>query len=107
MPKCTGGLCPILSLEQFFDYMHIPTFKMQLIQQLDYAFSTDLKNAYLHKVDIFFALCCMILHIRTKICKVLKNRNIIKLHGGTSSFRPEEDDLKDSESFLQQNIFCF
>ena len=49
----------------------------------------------------------MILHIRTKICKVLKNRNIIKLHGGTFSFRPEEDDLKDSESFSPTKYFLF
>ena len=49
VPKCTGGLQPILNLKHFNHYMHIPSFKMptlkhvwQLIQQGDYAFSIDL-----------------------------------------------------------------
>ena len=55
VPKCTGGLCPILNLKCFNHFMHIPSFKMptlknvwQLIQQGDYAFSIDLQDAYLH-----------------------------------------------------------
>ena len=55
VPKCTGGLRPILNLKHFNCYMHIPSFKMptlktvwQLIQQGDYAFSIDLQDAYLH-----------------------------------------------------------
>ena len=55
VPKCTGGLQPILNLKHFNRYMHIPSFKMptlktvwQLIQQGDYAFSIDLQDAYLH-----------------------------------------------------------
>ena len=55
VPKCTGGLRPILNLKHFNHYMHIPSFKMptlkhvqQLIQHGDCAFSTDLQDAYLH-----------------------------------------------------------
>ena len=55
VPKCTGGLCPILSLKHFNHFMHIPSFKMptlkhvqQLIQQGDFAFFSDLQDAYLH-----------------------------------------------------------
>ena len=55
VPKHTGGLRPILSLKHFNHFMHIPFFKMptikniwQLIQQGDFAFSTDLQDAYLH-----------------------------------------------------------
>ena len=55
VPKCTGGLRPILNLKHFNSFMHIPSFKMptlktvrQLIQQCDYAFSIDLQDAYLH-----------------------------------------------------------
>ena len=55
VPKCTGGLRPILNLKCFNHYMHIPSFKMptlknvwQLIQQGDFAFSIDLQDAYLH-----------------------------------------------------------
>ena len=55
VPKCTGGLHPILNLKHFNHFMHIPSFKMptlknvwQLIQQGDFAFSTDLQDAYLH-----------------------------------------------------------
>ena len=55
VPKCTGGLHPILSLKHFNHYMHIPYFKMptleniwQLIQHGDFAFSVDLQDAYLH-----------------------------------------------------------
>ena len=53
VPKHTGGLHPILSLKHFSRFMHIPSFKMptlkhvwQLIQQGDFAFSIDLRNAY-------------------------------------------------------------
>ena len=55
IPKYAGGLQPMLSLKQFNCYLDIPTFKMhtirqvqQLIQQGNYAFSIDLKDAYLH-----------------------------------------------------------
>ena len=55
VPKCTGGLHPMLNLKHFNHYMHIPSFKMptlknvqQLIQQGDFAFSSDLQDAYLH-----------------------------------------------------------
>ena len=55
VPKHTGGLHPILNLEHFNCFMHIPSFKMptlktvrQLIQHGDYAFSIDLQDAYLH-----------------------------------------------------------
>ena len=55
VPKCTGGLHPILNLMCFNHYMHIPSFKMptlktirQLIQHGDFAFSIDLQDAYLH-----------------------------------------------------------
>ena len=54
VPKCTGGLQPILNLKWFNCYMHIPAFKMPNIrqewwvfQQGKYAFSIDLKDAYL------------------------------------------------------------
>ena len=54
VPKHTGGLCSILNLKCFNRFMHIPSFKMptlknvqQLIQQGDYAFSIDLQDAYL------------------------------------------------------------
>ena len=53
--KHTGGLQPILNLKKLNCYMHIPTYKIlairkvgQLSQQGDYAFSIDLKVAYLH-----------------------------------------------------------
>ena len=55
VPKHTGGFCPILNLKHFNRYMHIPSFKMptlkniqQLIQHGDFAFSIDLQDAYLH-----------------------------------------------------------
>ena len=55
VPKCTGGLWPILNLKHFNCYMHVPSFKMptirhvwQLIQHSDYAFSIDLQDAFLH-----------------------------------------------------------
>ena len=55
VPKCTGGLWPILNLKHFNHYMHVPSFKVptmrhvwQLIQHVDYAFSIDLQDAYLH-----------------------------------------------------------
>ena len=54
VPKHTGGFWPILNPKQFNCYMHIPTFKIpfirhvwQLIQCGDYAFSIDIKDAYL------------------------------------------------------------
>ena len=54
VPKCTGGLQPILSLKDFH-YMHVPSFKIptirhvwQLIQCGDYAFFIDLQDGYLH-----------------------------------------------------------
>ena len=59
VPKDTGGLRSILYLKQFNHDMCIPVFKMptiryvgQLIQCGDYAFSIDLKDAYLH-IPIF------------------------------------------------------
>ena len=55
VPKCTGGLWPILNIKWFNHYLHMPSFKMptikhvqQLIQHGDYAFSIDLQDAYLH-----------------------------------------------------------
>ena len=55
VPKHTGGLWPILNLKQFNFYLHILSIKMptirhvqQLIQHGDYAFSSDLQDAYLH-----------------------------------------------------------
>ena len=55
VPKHTGGLQPILKLEWFNCYLHIPSVKMattihvqQLIQHGDYAFSIDIQDAYLH-----------------------------------------------------------
>ena len=55
VPKCTGGLQPILNLKHFNHYMHIPSFKIptlkhvwQLIQCSDYAFSIDLQDVYLY-----------------------------------------------------------
>ena len=51
----TGGLWSILNLKQCNCYMHSPTSEMptirhvsELIQCGDYAFSIDLKDAYLH-----------------------------------------------------------
>ena len=55
VPKYTGGHQPILNLEWFKNYLHIPSFKMptikhvwQLIQHGNYAFSIDLQDAYLN-----------------------------------------------------------
>ena len=55
VPKHTGGLWPILNLKHYNCYIHVPSFKMptirhvwQLIQLVDYAFSIDLQDAYLH-----------------------------------------------------------
>ena len=55
VPKCTGGLWPVLNLKQFNLYLHIPSFKMstirhvwQLIQHGGYAFFIDLQDTYLH-----------------------------------------------------------
>ena len=31
VPKCTGGLCPILNLKCFNGFMHIPSFRCQLL----------------------------------------------------------------------------
>ena len=68
VPKCTGGLCPILNQKHFNCFMPIPSFKMptlktvqQLIQQGDYAFSIDLQDAYLH-VPIVKHHCHWFLH---------------------------------------------
>ena len=48
VPKCTGGLWPILNLKHFNCYMHLPSCKMptirhvwQFIQHGEYAFSID------------------------------------------------------------------
>ena len=53
--QCISGVWPILNLNWFNHYLHIPSFKMptirhvwQLIQHGDYAFSIDLQDAYLH-----------------------------------------------------------
>ena len=55
VPKHTGGPWPILNWKHFNHYIHVLSFKMptirhiwQLIQHGDYAFSIDLKDAYLH-----------------------------------------------------------
>ena len=55
VPKCTGGLKPILNLKQLNHYMYMPIFKIctiihvwQLIKCGDYAFSINLKDPYLH-----------------------------------------------------------
>ena len=32
VPKCTGGLCPILNLKCFNHFMHIPSFKMPTLK---------------------------------------------------------------------------
>ena len=75
VPKCTGGLQPILNLKRFNCYMHIPSFKMptlktvrQLIQQGDYAFSIDLQDAYymfpllsiIASFYVLFGIMCLI-----------------------------------------------
>ena len=55
VPKHSGGLWPILNSKHFNCYMHISSFKMltirhvwKLIQHCDYAFSTQLQDAYLN-----------------------------------------------------------
>ena len=55
VPKCMGGLHPILNLKWLNGYMHVTTFKMptitqvQLLAQPGYnVFFSDLLNAYLH-----------------------------------------------------------
>ena len=55
VPRCNGGLQPILNVKHFNCYMHIPSFKMptlkhvwQLIHHGDYAFSIDIQDAYSH-----------------------------------------------------------
>ena len=55
VPKCTGGLWPILNLKQFSCYLNVPSVKMPTIghvQQLipcdDYAFSIHLQDVYIH-----------------------------------------------------------
>ena len=55
VPKHTGGLWPIFDLKHFNHYIHVPSFKIpnirhvwQLIQHVDYVFSIDLQDAYLH-----------------------------------------------------------
>ena len=52
IPKCMGGLWPIVSLKEFNCYMDIPIFKMptikqvkQAIQQVYYAFSSHQNDA--------------------------------------------------------------
>ena len=57
VPECTAGLLPILNLKLFNCYLHIPLFRMptirhvwQLAQYGNYAFSINLKDAYLHIV---------------------------------------------------------
>ena len=75
VPKCTGGLHPILNLNHFNCFMHIPSFKMptlknvwQLIQQGDFAFSIDLQDVYLHvpivrhhhHFYVLFGIMCLI-----------------------------------------------
>ena len=73
VPKCTEDLWPILNFKQFNQYMHIPILRMpiirhvwQIIQHGDYAFSIDLKDAYLlisivkchcHFYDLFGKIC--------------------------------------------------
>ena len=64
VPKHTGVLSPILSLKWFNSYVQITTFKMptirqvlQFIQQGNYAFSIDLKDAFLH-IPIVKHHCC-------------------------------------------------
>ena len=34
VPKCTGGLCPILNLKHFNCFMHIPSFKMPTLKNV-------------------------------------------------------------------------
>ena len=69
VPKHTDGLQAILSLKQFNCYVHISTYKMptirqvwQLIQQVEYAFSIDLKMLIyiflLLSIHITF-ICCL------------------------------------------------
>ena len=71
VPKCTGGLCPILNLKHFNRYMHIPSFKMpslkniwQLIQQGDFSFSIVLQDAYLYVPIVKHHQCflCFVWH---------------------------------------------
>ena len=69
VPKCTGGLWPILNLKQSICCLHIPSFKMPTIgnvwpsiQHGDYAFCIDLQNAFLHIPIVrhycdFFMIC--------------------------------------------------
>ena len=80
VPKCTGGLRPILNLKHFNCFMHIPSFKLptlkniwQLIQQGDFAFSIDLQEAYLHIpiVKHHHHFLCFVWHNVPFQCKVL------------------------------------
>ena len=55
VPKHTGNLSPVFNFKHFNHCMYIPTFKMPTIKQVwllvqpgDYAFSSDLKDVYLH-----------------------------------------------------------
>ena len=69
VPNHLGGLHHILSLKQFNHCMYIPSFRMpiikqvgQLIHQGDYAFSNELKYAYLYVPFVkhhhhFFMIC--------------------------------------------------
>ena len=74
VPKCTGGLWPILNLKWFNHYLHTPSFKMptirhiwKLIQHGDYAFSIDLRmliyTLLLLSIIIFYDLFGTICHI--------------------------------------------
>ena len=47
---CRGALCPVLNLKQFNHYINIPTIRQGMLSYSAgyYAFSIDLKNAYLH-----------------------------------------------------------
>ena len=57
-PKHTSSLWLILNLKLFNHYMHIPTFKVwQLTQHCNYAFSIDLKDAYVHNPIVKHHLC--------------------------------------------------
>ena len=65
IPKHLGGLHPILSVKWFNCYMHITSFRMptikqvqQLIQQGDYASSIGLKDAYLFLLSSIIVIFC-------------------------------------------------
>ena len=78
IPKCTAGVWPILNLKQFNHYLHVASFKMpnirhvlQCIQNGDYAFSIDIRDAYLHIPNVkhhyhFLQFSGKFCHIRGK-----------------------------------------